>query len=173
MSSDDTHIEIAKVGRPHGVRGELRVFPLNPLSESLYEGAQVRWTKGRESRELTVEVMRPAKGMWLVRLADVDGRDAAASFNGGMLSVPRSSLPEPEEDEIYLHDLIGLTVVDESTGAAMGKVARLGESSVDVLDIRLQRGGSVLVPYIEQYVGAIDLQAGTIAVRDIDHWIDD
>ena len=169
---EERFVEIAKVGRPHGVRGELRVFPLNLETEALYEGAALRWTKGRKHKDVTIEAMRPAKGLWLVRLEGLASREDVAVLNGGMLSVPRSSLPAPEEGEVYVGDLVGLTVIDEASAAELGTVQRIGESNVEVLDIRLARGGVVLVPFIKQYVGEIDLTAGTIAIRDIDHWID-
>ena len=172
MSGADRHVEVAKVGRAHGIRGEVRVFPLNPLTETLHEGASFRWQKGRKQRSLRVEVLRPAKGFYLVQFEGIGQRDDAAVLNGGMLSVPRSALPVLDDGELYLDDLLGLTVIDEASGEVLGQVARLGESSVEVLEIALERGGVVLVPWIDQYVGLIDLRAGTVRVRDIQHWID-
>ena len=172
QTDNDRWIEVAKIGRAHGVRGEVRVFPLNPESGSLYEGVTVRWQGKRRHKELTVTSMRPNHDVWLIRFEGFDGRDAVQPLNGGMLSVTRESLPDPDEDEFYLTDLLGASVVAHGSGEKLGVVQKLGETNVDVLDVKLDAGGEVLVPMIEQYVTDVDIAKGTVTVRDIDHWKD-
>lgn len=171
-TDNDRWVEVAKIGRAHGVRGEVRVFPLNPDSGALYEGVVVRWQGKRQRKELKVTKMRPNHDVWLIRFEGFEGRDAVQTLNGGMLWVRRDSLPEPEEDEFYLADLIGAAVVAQGTGEKLGVVQRLGETNLDILDIKLDAGGEVLVPMIEGYVTDVNINDSVVTVRDIDHWMD-
>ena len=171
VSNDERWIEIAKVGRPHGVTGEMRVFPLNPQSEALKEGVQVRWQGKSSHKNLEIETMRPNKKMLLVRVKGLTTREHVAVLCGGMFCVSRSSLADLQDDEFYLSDLIGATIIDEQTGDRLGLVQRIGTNNVEILDIKLDDGPAVLVPFTEQYIGAIDIPQCTVVVRDIDHWL--
>lgn len=172
-TTEDRFVDVAKVGRAHGVMGESRVFLINPDSEALAVGTVVRWTGKRNDREMKVTALRQGSGHLLARFSGVEGRDAAMALTSGMLAVRRSVLPALDDDELYLSDLVGLTVLDGVSGEQLGKVERLGETNVAILDIALDRGGSVLVPYIDAYVGKVDLDARTVEVVDLDHWLDE
>jgi len=154
---------LAAVATAHGVKGalKLRCFTEDPSSVAAY--GPLYDASGR--RLFEIEVIGPAKGGVIVRATGVSDRNQADALRGVELFVPRSRLPEPEPDEYYLEDLIGLQALDESS-TAIGRVkAVLDHGSALVLEI--ERGGELLLslPFTEQHVPVVDLEAGHVVLR--------
>ena len=105
MNSDD--ILMAKVGAPHGIKGEVRVKAFgNP--EMLDQYGELRDSSGRKFR---IKRMRVQKNVLVVKFEGINTRSEAEALNGTELFVSRDSLPElPDEDEFYITDLAGLAV---------------------------------------------------------------
>jgi 16S rRNA processing protein RimM len=102
-----------------GVKGEVRIstFTAEPLALARYRNL----LREDGSPALTVLSARPVKDGIVARVAGIDDKDAADALRGLRLHVPREALPEPDEDEFYLTDLIGLSVVSV-TGEALGRI---------------------------------------------------
>lgn len=165
-------VPMARIGRPHGVRGELKVQPFNPDSTLIFEVDELRLSrKGKPPELVKVIGARPAGDHWLVRVEGVDDRDAAARLTHGELSVRRETLPELPEGEFYHVDVIGADVVDADSGDRLGVVRHVHTTASELLEIRLDAGGDVLVPIMAPYVTSIGETPGRVEVRDLDHWI--
>src|SRR5438105_3639696 len=115
----NTLIEIARVAGAFGVRGEVRVtaYSDDPLALKRYGPLKKR----DGTVALTLTAARLHKGGLVVRAKEVETKEQADVLRGLRLYVDRSALPEPEEDEFYLADLIGLEARD-AAGAALGVV---------------------------------------------------
>jgi 16S rRNA processing protein RimM len=110
--------------------------------------------------------MRPAKDHFVVRIAGVGDRDAAAKLCNLDLFVPRDRLPAIEEEDTYYHaDLIGLAAVSE-TGVALGTVTALHNFGAgDLIEIATPQGGEpLLLPFTDAIVPEIDIAARKIVV---------
>ncbi len=164
-------VNVGRLGRAHGVQGELRLELFNPDSEVLDLVESLRVTVGgRAPRDLALINARPGSKWLLARFKGVDNREDASRLTGAMLSVPRAVLPAPNEDEYYHCDVVGAQVFDEASGERVGLVRQIEVTSCDVLDIRLDAGGSVMVPVTRAYVVSIGETPGRVVVRDLDHW---
>ena len=108
-------IMVGEFGRPHGVRGllRLRAFTADPAAITAY--GPLSDEAGARQFRLTL------KGPDLVAVEGINDRDAAQRLTGTKLFVVREALPPTEEDEFYLTDLIGLAAVTEA-GDALGVV---------------------------------------------------
>ncbi|MEO0493234.1 MAG: ribosome maturation factor RimM [Actinomycetota bacterium] len=127
-------LEIGRITRPHGVRGEVSVLLTSNRTERLDPGSVLETTNG----PLEVRSSRPHKGSWLVVFEGVHDRDAAENLRNVVL------LGEPidDPDELWVHELIGATVIDQD-GTAHGEVTRVLENPAsDLLEI----DGGTLVP---------------------------
>ena len=155
-------VTVGTVGAPHGVRGEVRVKPHtdDPLALKAY--GPLRTPDGRC---FEVRGARLAKTVVVCRLSGVDSREAAEALRGMDLLVPRSRLPEPDEDEFYLEDLEGVRVLGLD-GAPLGTVvAGHNFGAGDILEIRPEDGGrTVMIPFDERAVPVLDIDAGTLRV---------
>jgi len=165
MPKPENPIQMAVIGAPHGVRGELRVktFTGDPLALGDYGPLF-----SKDGRAFEVIDIRPAKTVVVVRFKGVNGRDAAEALNGTGLFIDRSALPDDgEEDEFYHADLIGLAVKDE-TGAAVGKVTAVQNfGGGDILEISHAGRKGVLVPFTEAAVPEIDIKAGFLRIDTV------
>ena len=162
-------VALARVGRPHGVRGEVKVQPFNEESTLLFTERRLRLRrKGRPPEMVEMVGARPGGALWIVKFEGVDDRDQAAALTHGELSVPRDALPALEDGEFYHADVVGSEVVDAEGGALLGKVRHIHDSPTELLEVRLSDGGDVLVPMQSDYV--VEIQPGRVVVRDLDHW---
>jgi len=165
MPKPENPIQMAVIGAPHGVRGEVRVkaFTGDPLALGDYGPLF-----SKDGRAFEVVDIRPAKTVVVVRFKGVNGRDAAEALNGTELFIDRSALPDDgEEDEFYHADLIGLAVKDE-TGATVGKVTAVQNfGGGDILEISHAGRKGVLVPFTEAAVPEIAIKAGFLRIDTV------
>ena len=86
---DDGFLDVAKLGRPHGLRGALSVRPFNPDTELLTPGRLVRLrSSDGDPVETSVVAARRAGDRWIVRFAGYDDRDAVRPLVNRLLAVP-------------------------------------------------------------------------------------
>lgn len=114
-------IEVGRVSRPHGVRGEVRILPSSDNPERFRTGSIVYARVERvgiaaprpgEQIRLTIDSVRGSEDFPIVAFRQIAGREAAEALRGHVLEIPSSQLPELEEDEFYPFDLVGLEVRD-------------------------------------------------------------
>jgi 16S rRNA processing protein RimM len=111
-------LEVGRVGRPHGLRGEVSVTFVSNRPERTAPGAVLR----AGDRVLVVETARRHQDKWLVRFEGVDDRNAAEALRGTVLTAqPLAASSALADDEFWVHELIGSAVVD-TTGRALGRV---------------------------------------------------
>ena len=164
--ADDAWIVWAKLGRPHGLKGELRILLNNPDSEHLGEVSEVRIVSGERTVATRLVALRGADGARIARFDGVGDRDAAEALKGAEVLVPRDIFPPLDEGEFYAFELEGLSAVD-ADGRRVGTVETL--TSFGAGEILVVRTGADVefLPFAEPWVGAIDLDAGTVVV-DLD-----
>lgn len=152
-------IAIGFVGPPHGVGGTVRVRPAG-TGRHLREGVEP-FVKGERRRILKV---RPTGKGLLVDLEGIGSREAAETLRQGELQLDRCELDEPEANEFYVEDLVGLMAFDES-GEAVGVVSEVFETPAhEVVAIRSE-DGEMLVPFTLEHAPEVDVAAGRLVVR--------
>jgi 16S rRNA processing protein RimM len=107
-------LEVGRVGRPHGLHGEVAVTFTTDRDERHAPGAVLY----ADERTLVVETARPHQGRWLIRFTGVDDRDAAIALRGARL---RAAPLDHPDDELWVQDLVGAELVD-TTGRRHGRV---------------------------------------------------
>jgi 16S rRNA processing protein RimM len=154
---------VAQIGAPHGVRGEVRLrsFTADPGAVRSY--GPLESEDGGTRVEITA--LRPAGGHFVARLRGVDDRNAAERLTHLRLFVPRERLPPPGPDEFYHADLIGLTAMTLA-GETVGEVIAVHDfGGGAVLELGLRDGGrTVMLPFAEAFVPAVDIAGGRITV---------
>lgn len=127
---------MGRIVAPYGVYGWLKVIPDTEYIDGLFD--YQHWWVGKDSQwlEKVVEAGKVHNDLLLVKLEGVDDRDAAFALKGKQVAVPRSLLPEPEENEYYWSDLIGLRVKNLQ-GIDFGVIADVLETGAnDVIVVR-------------------------------------
>lgn len=158
--SDDL-IQVGRVAGAFGVRGEVRItsFTAEPLALVDYKTLQ----REDGSVGLTLTSGRPAKGGIVARAKEVETREQAEGLRGLKLYIPRSKLPEPDEDEFYVTDLIGLSVVDPA-GEPLGRIKAVQDFGAgDLLEVSPPEGGATwYLPFTREAVPEVRIADGVV-----------
>lgn len=138
----------------HGIRGEvkLRSFTADPAAIANYGPLRTK-----DGRRLEIAKLKPARDGFIAAFKGITDRDQAEALRGLELYVPRAALPAQAQDEVYVHDLIGLPVV-AADGTELGQVIGVENYGAgDLLDVRVvDRKDTVLIPFSEPYVTEAD-----------------
>jgi len=120
--------------------------------------------KNGVEKTLKVESTRWAGDNLLLKFVGVDSPEEAKLWADFELWVPRDQAAPLEEGEVYLADLIGCSLV--FAGEAKGRVTGFLEgASAILLEVEKTEGGDCVVPFLEVYLGSIDLTGRTIELK--------
>ena len=163
--SDAKLILVGQVAGGFGVRGEVRVtaFTADPLGLKAY-GPLLR---ADGSVGLTLTTARAAKGAVIGRAKEIETKEQADALRGLKLFVPRERFPAPDEDEVYVADLIGLEARDPD-GRVLGRVKAVQNfGASDMLEITPAGGGQTwYLPFTREATPELHIADGWIlAVR--------
>jgi 16S rRNA processing protein RimM len=170
--SDPALAVVGMIRNAQGIRGEVVVEPITDAPDVVFaSGRRVLvgdstgdTSKSGPERVLIIEDSRPFKGGMIVKFEELADRNAAELLRGRYLLAPFNELEPLGNDEIYLHDLIGMKV-ELDTGEKVGEVASYYELPQGLtLDVTTARG-SVLVPYRPEVVERADGGARVIVVK--------
>jgi 16S rRNA processing protein RimM len=145
MASEAEKLEIGRLGRPHGLRGDVMVTLTTNLEERVTVGTT--WWVG--DREVTVEGARPHQGRHIVHLSGVEDRDAAAALTGArVFALPVDGAPD---GEVWVHEVIGASVTDRA-GRDHGRVVAVEANPAHDLLV-LEGGGLVPMVFVIDHEG--------------------
>ena len=162
---------VGRVRRAHGIHGELVVEPLTDVPDAVFAPGRrvfagtVDGDPAPDGRTLVVEERRPFKGGgWIVAFNGIGDRNEAERWRERYLLAPTNELTPPAEHEVYLHDLLGLSVVRAGSLELLGDVTDVYEVPQGVmLDVR-RPTGSVLIPFRPEVVTQVDLAGRRLIV---------
>ena len=156
----------------HGVRGDVRVKSFTADPEALFDYAPFLSEDGDEL--LVPLTARPAKDHFVVTPESPRQKEEWDALKRTRLYVPRMALPDTDEDEFYIDDLVGLDVFVGGEAKIGSVKAVLNHGAGDLIEIqRLERGKPVLVPFTLEDVPVVDLAQGRIVVANFDLWQDE
>ena len=163
---------VAEVLRPHGLRGDVVVRPLTDHLETLTGAARVYL--GLEATEpVDVENIRLHKGSPLLKLAGIDDMDGALALKGQMICLPKEELTPLQEGEYFLHDLVGLTVLDH-LGNEVGPVQKIVETGgPQILTGPGPDGEEFMIPFAPGTIDEVDLDKRTIRLINLPGLVDE
>ncbi|MDR3509426.1 MAG: ribosome maturation factor RimM [Caulobacteraceae bacterium] len=163
MTQTSNLILVGQVAGAFGVRGEVRItaFTEDPLNLLTYKSL----LRQDGSPGLTLASGRSVKGAVIGRAKEIATREEAEALRGLKLFVPREALPEPDEDEFYLTDLIGLEARDPE-GALVGRIRAVQNFGAgDLLEIQPAAGGATWwLPFTREAAPEVSLAEGRVTV---------
>ena len=163
----DQLVEIGVLGRPHGVRGALRVF-LHNQGSTLLEELEKVLVAGADGETDVLEIthFQPGPKHGIARFAGVNSRQGAEELKGALLLVPREMLPPLDEGEFYAGDLIGMNVATK-TGPRGTVTASRDSGGIEIVTVT-DGETEIEIPLVETFVVDLDIPARKLLVRDID-----
>jgi 16S rRNA processing protein RimM len=159
------YLFFGKLGKAHGLQGDIILHPFNPGTEEIQPGLKLYiWNAHEGSRQITVESVqrKDKKGRAAVRLTGLKSRAQAEALRGDHVYLPWDSLEQPEGKDFYYAQLKGFEVVDLQ-GETLGTIAGVFEGATDIFVVRT-RGEEILIPATKEIVHAIELDHKRIRV---------
>jgi 16S rRNA processing protein RimM len=168
-SSPTEFFIVGRARKAHGIRGELAVEVITDAPDVVFaSGARLfaGTTTGDlapDRTELHVVQAAPFKGGIIVSFREITDRTEAERWRDRYFLVPSSELPAPEDDQVYVHELIDMRVILAS-GEELGTVIDVYDLPQGLtLDVRREKG-TVMVPYNDRFVTGIDRERRVITV---------
>jgi 16S rRNA processing protein RimM len=165
---------VARIGRPHGIRGEVTVeVRTDTPDERFVPGAVLDVTApGRSAAprpelpgQLTINGVRDHNGTLLLTFAEVTDRNRAEVLRGALLEAEVADASD-EPDAWYDHELVGLRA-ESPDGAVLGEVTDIEHAPAqDLLTVRRPDGQERLVPFVSAIVPTVDVAGGRLVVVD-------
>ncbi|MDO5145447.1 MAG: ribosome maturation factor RimM [Eubacteriales bacterium] len=158
-------LQVGIITGTHGLKGEVKVFPTTDDKERFLDLEEVLLDTGKELLELKVEYCKFFKQFVFVKFKDLDDINEVEQYKRCPLLVTRENAVALEEDEYYVADLIGLTIVDDS-GVTIGKLENVIKTGAnDVYEVLTEDGGRILLPAIKECILNVDMEENIILVH--------
>lgn len=172
-------LEIGTIVAPKGLKGELKVLSSTDFSER-FEIAGTRWLQSPNDPSLQpIELISgksvAGKNLYIVRLEGIENRNQAETLRGYKLLIIDQELPELEEEEYHVSQLINLEVYHHQTGEMLGIVVDLFTTGHDLLEIKLINNSEVidkekkektaLIPFVYEIVPVVDIEQNKIEIN--------
>lgn len=162
-------VVIAAIAGAHGVRGNVRIRSFTAITEDCFSYGPLLDEAGQSL--VDPKHFHPAKDHFVVTPKQTRQKEEWDALKGVLLHVPISALPETEDDEFYIRDLVGLDVYTGGL-SAVGKVKAVHNFGAgDILEIALfDEPKPIMVPFTIADVPVVDTQARRIVVATLDLW---
>lgn len=159
-SATDKKIIIGRFGAPHGVRGDIKVYPLTDFPERF---SQLK-SFYLDEKELYVAGTRYQNNFVVMKIKNINSREDAARLTNKLLKVAREDAAPLNEGEYYAFDIIGLQVINENE-EVLGEITEiLKTGSNDVYVTKTKDGRQLLIPALKKVVTEINISEGFIKV---------
>jgi 16S rRNA processing protein RimM len=152
----DLFVSIARVTRPQGLKGAVRIR-IDFDAPQLFARGQAVILSLRERRVETVfDECRAQHGRWVAKLDAIGSIDDAEKWVGAELLIPRAQLPPAGEGAFYSFELEGCRVYGH--GRYVGTVTGI-EASGDTDLLRVEdEGNEVLIPFVHAFLKGVDME---------------
>ncbi|PTN37996.1 ribosome maturation factor RimM [Desulfonatronum sp. SC1] len=161
---------VGEVIKPHGLAGEfsVKVHVDSPDFFAHVPCLYLRRTPGDRPRPVAVTSWRMHNARLLLRLDQVQGRDEVEQVRGAELLARPEDLPNRSDEDIYIHELIGMRVLLPS-GKLLGRIESVNSSAgsgvgQEIWSIRTESGQEVLFPAHQDFVLEADRTTATVRI---------
>lgn len=158
-------LQVGVITQTHGVRGEVKVFPTTDDPARFKKLKHVILDTGKETLPLEIESVKFFKQFVILKFKGYDNINDIERYKRCSLRVQREDAVPLEEDEYFIADMIGMSVVTED-GEAFGTlkdVIETGANDVYIIDSPVY--GEVLVPAIKECILDVDIKGGKMKIH--------
>ena len=160
--------QVGSITQTHGIRGEVKVFPLTDDISRFKNMKNLLLDAGKEGYiSLEVENVRPQKNLVILKFKGIDNINDIEKYKGHGLYVTKDNRVDLKEDEYFIADLIGCDVyLDSDKDNRFGTISDVMETGAnDVYEITLESGKIVLVPAIKDCILDVDIEGRRMEIH--------
>lgn len=175
MTDTPRHVVVGRLRKPHGLKGEVSVFPLSDTPDVVFAPGRDVWVLDLSGTTLAgplrVSQSRGYHREWLLKFKGIAERDQLERWRGLFLGAPQETLVPPADDEVYLHELVGFAVRSVA-GEPLGLVSNLYEFPQGLtLEVQGPKR-EFLLPYRKQFVVEVDRPGRRLVIDPPDGLLD-
>lgn len=161
----DNFVLVGKVAKPHGIKGELKIFPYSgqPEDFTFFKEIFLFNRDKSEGKNFTVTRSRGQGKFAILKLDGIEGRDSSELLSGQEVWASKEMLPPLEDDEFYWHEMVGLQVVTDA-GRHLGTVTSLFASGAQDILVITGTGQEYLIPAQNEFIVTVDNETNTLVV---------
>jgi 16S rRNA processing protein RimM len=176
MADDGRRLVVGRLRKPHGLKGDMTLFPLTDDPEAVFTPGRRLWVLDLAGDvvggPLEIERGREYHREWLVKFAGAESREAIEPWRNHFLAAAADELTPPEGDEVYVHELEGFAV-QLADGTPVGLVTGAFELPSG-LTIEVQGPKrEFLLPYLKEFVVAVDRAGRRLTIAPPEGLIED
>ncbi len=162
------HLVVARVRRPHGIRGDLHIAVDTDRPREVFRKGRVLHIGDQRARatgrSVTVIALRTTPGGGILKVEGLADREGADALRGATLLIDGVDAAPAAADEVHYRDLVGLTAF--AGDARIGQVEDILEYPAgETLLVRGAEGQEILIPYVKGLVRGVDLEQGVLALE--------
>ena len=161
-------LQVGAITQPHGLRGEVKVFPTTDDVKRFNKLKEVILDTGKEKMTLEIEGVKFFKQFAIIKFKSFDSINDIERYRGKSLYVTRENAVKLKKDEYFIADLIDVEVYGEDDAhiGVLKNVITTGAN--DVYEIKLDDGRDLLLPAIKQCVLDVDIDGRRMKVHILD-----
>ncbi len=153
--------EIAKILKPHGIKGALKVFPLTTEKDRFKKGDKYFI----DNKEYTVESIGKLGKCLIIKFLNIDDRNTAELFRDKIIEIEDKDLIPLKKDEYYVHDLLKSKVYDIENNF-MGSIEEIiFIKDNNVLDLKREDGSALTILFKKEFIEKIDIENKKIILK--------
>lgn len=165
----DDRVTLAVILGPHGVRGDVRLKSFTDNPEDCFAYGPLKSTDGKVSIDAKT-VRATNKGLIVTPIKPLQ-REEWQTLKGTEMSVSRQAMPDTEEDEFYIDDLVDMKAIDSETQEEIGTIKSVQDYGAgDILEIARKGVANLMIPLTEEDVPVIDLDNRSVQISSVELW---
>ena len=171
QKGEPVYLAVGLLRKPHGLRGDLLLEVYTDFPERLKPGTTIY--AGEKYQPLKITRRRPHNDGMILGFEGINTPEDAGRYRATVVFVPTADRPTLPEGQYYHHEIIGLTVLDE-TGKTLGELVEIIITGAnDVYVVKPATGSDILFPALKEVILGVDLSAKTMRVHLLPGLLDD
>jgi 16S rRNA processing protein RimM len=163
---------IGKIVKPQGIKGEVKAEIITSFPEHFLELDELSIDFNGKLEVRSIESVRISDKFAFIKFGGINDRNAAELLRNKMLLIPEEELVQLENDEFYIHHLVGMKVYDEED-TLLGTVTDVVQNiSGDIFVMKSPDNIEVLIPAVKDFVREVSREKNRITIRVIEGLLD-
>ena len=165
-------LRVGVITSPHGIKGEVKVFPTTDDAKRFKELKKVILGTGKEYIPMEIEHVKFFKNMVILKFKGYDNINEIEKYKSRDLLITRDQAVDLAPDEYFITDLIGLAVVSDQ-GVELGTLKDVLETGAnDVYVVAMKDGKELMLPAIGDCILNVDLEQRRMEVHVLEGLMD-
>ena len=165
-------LQVGALTKTHGVRGEVKVFPMTDDVNRFKKLKETILDTGKEKITLEIESVKFFKQFVILKFKGFDSIESIEKYCGKGIYVTRQNAVKLKKDEYFVADLIDLKVIDENDNS-IGKITNVIQTGAnDVYEIAMEDGRELLIPAIKECILMVNMEDRIMKIHILDGLLD-